>query len=1271
MNHTPMNIKPLKSVIILTSCTFFNQAINAQINIRNAKKSVPYRSNYQATTMGISAYHSFEIRNGRLWGAGRNDLSQLGDGTTTKRLKAVQIGTDTNWFCVAAGWSHTLGIKADGTLWGWGYNNNSSVLGIGNFSSPKTPKQVGTDTKWIAVATYLSNSFGIKSDGTLWAWGKNEFGELGIGSKTLQYSPVMVGSDNKWVAVTTGINHSIALKSDGTIWAWGENYYNQLGDGTTTSRTTPVQIGSDNDWVSISSGVYHNMALKSDGTLWTWGRNDVGQLGDSTTTDRSKPIKIGSDSDWSFISAGRYFCMALKSNGTLWGWGMNTTYQLGYGSSSNKYHYPQPINGENDWVSVTSGSDGCMALKSDGTIWGWGRNTDGVLGDSSTDSKNKPVKLRNTDYILDISAGKFHSLILRSNGTILASGDNTYGQLGDGTTNQKQVFSQIDNSNDWIGISAAVSHSLGLRSNGTLWAWGNNIYGQLGDGTNKDRLSPVQVGSDSDWVSISAASNRSFALKSNGSIWAWGENNNGALGDGTTTHRTSPVRIGTERKWVSIEAGDLHTFGLKSDGTAWAWGDDTYGQLGIGNYVGRKSPGKIGNDNKWISISAGVGHSLGLKSDGTIWSWGLNSLGQLGLQNNTNYSYPQKIGSGNNWLFINAAGMHSLGIKSDGSLFGWGYNYYGQLFNGSTKDTSLPVQTSLIKNYTKISGGGYHSFALSQDQYLYISGNNCYGQLGDTSINFCYAPKAPLSGNLNICAGNKATLNARGAGKIGWYSSAKGGSYLGGGPIFLTPSLYSTTKYYVQDSINEPSKSRTEVAVTVKYPPKISINASDTIICEGKSIILKGTGAVYYEWSDSIIDGISFKPKSTILYRVTGLDSFGCSDSAKIKITVNTIPKVEIVASDSIICAGNNMMLKGTGANFYNWSGGVIDGVSFIPLASNIYKVEGTDQNGCRDTAQIKIVVKPLPNIQLINKFEHCCDYGNINLSSISYGKPVGGKWYCNQNPSIITSNIFLTHAACNPKKASVFTLTYKYMDPINLCSNEDSTYLTVNPLPKVIAIASDSLICEGTPLKLTANGAVLYNWNKGVTNGKVFFPKMTDTYIVTGKDSANCISADTIQVIVNPYPDAGINVSGTNISANQNGAIYQWLDCNKGYEPISGAVNQTYIATKNGDYAVSIILNDCSDTSVCTNINTIGSSKIVKKLISIYPNPSSGSLIIFSDEDGYYTIINEKGQLLQTFELNSTNKFNVSLENIPKGIYYIKGFKGNTQIIEKIVVIK
>lgn len=1266
-----MNNRFLKLVIILTMHSFCSEQINGQMNMRNSKKSVPYLTNYQATTMGITAYHSFEIRNGRLWGTGRNNDYQLGDGTATNRLKAVQIGTDTNWFCAVPGWTHSLGIKADGTLWGWGYNNNSGVLGIGNFSSPKTPKQVGTDNKWLTVATYLTNSFGIKSDGTLWGWGKNEFGELGIGSAALQYSPVMIGSDNKWVAVTTGIHHTIALKSDGTLWAWGENYYNQLGDGTTTSRTSPVQIGSDNDWVSISSGVNHNIALKSDGTIWTWGRNDVGQLGDSTKIDRSKPIKMGSDSDWSFIMSGKYFCMAIKSNGTLWGWGMNASYQLGYGSCSNTYYYPQPINGENNWVSVTCGADGAMALKSDGSIWGWGRNTDGVLGDSSTNSKNRPVKLRNTDNILDISAGKFHSLILRSSGIILSSGDNTFGQLGDGTTNQKQIFSQIGNGNEWISISAGGYHSLGLLSNGTLWAWGNNLYGQLGDGTNNDRFSPVQVGSDSDWVSISAASNRSYALKSNGSLWAWGENNNGALGDGATTNRATPVRIGTERKWVSIEAGDMHTFGLKSDGTAWAWGDDTYGELGIGNYVGRKSPGKIGNDNKWISISAGVGHSLGLKSDGSIWSWGLNSLGQLGIQNNINYSYPQKIGSDNDWLFINAAGMHSLGIKSNGCVFGWGYNYYGQLFNGSTKDTSIPIQTVLSKNFLKISGGGYHSFALCQDQYLYKSGNNCYGQLGDTSIKFCYAPKAPLSKNLNVCEGNKAMLTAYGTGKIGWYNSANGGNYLGGGSNFVTPGLYSTTKYYVQDSINEPSKSRTEVIVTVKYPPKVSINASDSIVCEGKSIILKGTGAVYYEWTDSVIDGASFKPKSTIFYKVTGLDSFGCFDSAKIKIIVNTIPNVEITTSDSIICAGDKIMLNGTGANFYYWTAGIMDGVSFIPSASNIYKVEGTDKNGCRDTAQIKIIVNPLPNIQLINKFEHCCDSGSINLSSVNYGKPAGGKWYCYQNPSVISSNIFQTGAACNPKNASVFILTYKYMDPVNSCSNEDSTYLTINPLPKVIAITTDSVICEGMPIILTANGGVRYIWNKGVKHGKIFIPKVTDTYIVTGEDSMKCVGSDTIQVIVNPYPDAGINVNGTSLSANQNGAKYQWLDCNKGYLPISGAVNQIYMATKNGDYAVSIMLNDCLDTSVCVNVNTIGYSQINRESVWIYPNPSSGSFRIFSDEVSNYTIINETGQLMQSFELNSTNKFNVTLENIPKGIYFIKGLKRNTIIIEKIVVIK
>ncbi|MCY1041709.1 kelch-like protein [Corallococcus sp. bb12-1] len=342
---------------------------------------------------------------------------------------------------LAAGYSHSLALKQDGTAWAWGYNRYGQ-LGDGTTTNHPTPQQVPGLTGVTALAARIFHTLALKQDGTVWAWGYNSYGQLGDGTTTNHLTPQQVPGLTGVTALAAGSNHTLALKQDGTVWAWGYNSYGQLGDGTTTDHLTPQQVPGLTGVVALAAGGDHSRALKQDGTVWAWGYNRYGQPGDGTTTDRLTPVQVPGLTGVTALAAGNDHTFALKQDGTVWAWGYNRYGQLGDGTQTTRLT-PVQVPGLTGVVALAAGSNHTLALKQDGTAWAWGVNPHGELGDGTWVDRFTPQQVPGLTGVVALAAGGDHTLALKQDGTVWAWGFNEYGQLGDGPATGRQSPAQV------------------------------------------------------------------------------------------------------------------------------------------------------------------------------------------------------------------------------------------------------------------------------------------------------------------------------------------------------------------------------------------------------------------------------------------------------------------------------------------------------------------------------------------------------------------------------------------------------------------------------------------------------------------------------------------------------------------------------------------------------------------------------------------------------------------------------------------------------------
>ncbi len=350
--------------------------------------ALSFFGNARAIAAGNS--HTSSVRNdGTVWTWGVGAIGQLGDGTGgfggsgVRSLTPVQVPGLDGVETVEEGGAFVLALKSNGTVWSWG-NNFSGQLGDGTNQIRTRPVQTIGLTNVKGIAAGISFGAAVKTDGTVWVWGAT--GSMINNNFNSDLTPVQLSGVGNVAAIAAGSNFLLMLKTDKTLWAIGFNSMGQLGNGTSTSSTTAVQVTGLANVARIAAGPEFSLALKEDGTIWAWGINGNGQLGPNGGNmnfgPHPNPVQVtGFPAGMTNLAAGENFCLALASDGTVWSWGNNQSGQLGQGLQGSQNPIPKQIPNFGNVAALAGGDHYSVALKTDGSVWGWGLNLDGELGD--------------------------------------------------------------------------------------------------------------------------------------------------------------------------------------------------------------------------------------------------------------------------------------------------------------------------------------------------------------------------------------------------------------------------------------------------------------------------------------------------------------------------------------------------------------------------------------------------------------------------------------------------------------------------------------------------------------------------------------------------------------------------------------------------------------------------------------------------------------------------------------------------------------------------
>ena len=490
------------------------------------------------------------------------------------------------------------------------------------------------------------------------------------------------------------------------------------GSGTAYAAGATFTMGSSNvtlyaQW-TLSSATYA-VTYVGNGSTSGFGLPDPNQYAAGSTVTVHGNLGFFFKPDYSFDG------WNTSANGSGAAYAIGETFTMG---NSDVTLYAQW--NATDWppASIWGGAREVITLKPDGTVWTWGYNAHGQLGNGTTTNASLPVQVlgpSGAGHLSDIIAvmgGEQHNFALKSDGTVWAWGLNQEEQLGDGNTTNSSTPVQVSGLTSIVKLGGRGYHSLAVKSDGTVWTWGWDEYGALGNGvddSNNDYLVPIEVAGVSNPIMVTAGFNFSVALMQDHTLVAWGNNEEGEIGDGTTTNRLTPIPVPGIDQVVWVSAGWTHMVAIRADGTVWTWGannwqgafdcEDTYDNNNLGFYCGYGMLGD-GTENdhytpEQVSGLSGAIMALGgdsstsvLLKDGTVWTFGSNGAGQLGVPGIYQSLVPVQVQGLCSAVYIMTRDFHNVALCTDGTLWTWGSGTSGELGNGALNNSAVPVQVT-------------------------------------------------------------------------------------------------------------------------------------------------------------------------------------------------------------------------------------------------------------------------------------------------------------------------------------------------------------------------------------------------------------------------------------------------------------------------------------------------------------------------------------------------------------------------------------------------